>query len=149
MEKTLCDMHKKLQSVEESLGKNKTNYIGEGMWCMECGRIHPFSAKKCHRCQNRDLIMKYCTTEHRVAEYFTTLRRSELWPSVEPFQKCSAEDIALRISVAKINVNQHRCQGEAACPLILAMNQLARSVDGVLDNVKGLRLYPLHPEGTE
>lgn len=142
-------MHKKLQSVEESLGNNKTYHVGEGMWCMECGRIHPLSAKKCHPCRNDDLIMKYCTPEHRIAEYFTTLRRSRLWPSVEPFQNCSAEDIALRISVARVNVNQHKCQGKIACPLILEMGQLVRSVDGILSKVKGLGLYPLHPEGTE
>lgn len=148
MGKTLCDMHKKLQSVEESLSNNKTYYAGEGIWCMKCGRILPSSAKKCHPCHNGDLIMKYCTTEHRVAEYFTTLRRSHLWPSVEPFQNCSAGDIALRISIANANVNQHKCQGKAACPLRLRMDQLVRSVDGILSNVKGFGLYPLHPEGT-
>lgn len=29
------------------------------------------------------------------------------------------------------------------------MDQLVRSVDGILSNVKGFGLYRLHPEGTE
>ncbi|PYH28304.1 uncharacterized protein BO87DRAFT_322528, partial [Aspergillus neoniger CBS 115656] len=137
-QKILCEM----QSVEESLKDNQRGYEMQGLVCVRCGRTHPVSAGKCHACRNDQLYTKHCTGEHRVAEYFSALRKSELWPSVHPFRTCSAETIALRISRAKVNL-RHNCGAGNVCPLELELDMLAQKVDMILRKLKGFKLYPL------
>ncbi|OGM44094.1 hypothetical protein ABOM_007322 [Aspergillus bombycis] len=135
-------MHE-LQSLEGSLRNNQRGFEMQGLVCVRCGRTYPNSAGRCHACRNQQLCVKYCTADYRVAEYFSALRKSELWPSVQPFRICSAETIALRISGAKATLG-HSCGAGNACPLEMELDMLARKVNTILQKVKGFELYPLY-----
>ncbi|KAB8235721.1 uncharacterized protein BDW43DRAFT_269478 [Aspergillus alliaceus] len=143
IEKVLYQIHEELQSVEGRLRADQRCHAMQGRICMICGRTHPISARKCHPCGNSDLYIKHCTSDYRVAEYFNALRKSSLWPSLEPFQNCSAEEIALYISHTK-SFLRHSCEAESSCPLHLEFDLLLKRVNGILGRVKGLSLYPLH-----
>lgn len=110
---------------------------------MFCGRTHPTAAKKCHPCHNVDLYPKHCTSDYRVGEYFAALRKAEIWPSITPFQTCSASDLAFRISYAKKDL-RHSCAAGHLCPLELELEMLEKKAYKLLDKVTGLALYPLH-----
>jgi hypothetical protein len=110
-----------------------------GLVCMSCGRIHPDTAKKCHPCNNTELIDRHCTSDYRVAEYFAILRRCELWPSLNPFTTCALSDITFRIKCAQTD-HKHQCGARADCPL-------RRELDGLVDRVqrtlKDIKRIPL------
>jgi ribosomal protein L40E len=69
IEKLLHQIHAELQSVEGRLRDNKKCYIMQSLVCMCCGRTHPISARKCHPCSNINLLVKYCTSDYRIAEF--------------------------------------------------------------------------------
>ncbi|RAL06798.1 BTB/POZ domain-containing protein [Aspergillus homomorphus CBS 101889] len=142
IEELLQKMTYELQSIEEALRNNQRGYEMDGLVCACCGKTHPIGARKCHSCRNDQLSVKHCTGDYRVAEYFSALRKLELWPSVQPFRICSAETIAMRISRVKTNL-RHGCGAGKACPLELEVDFLGRKVNGFLGKVKGLKLYPL------
>ncbi|KAE8136573.1 hypothetical protein BDV38DRAFT_249286 [Aspergillus pseudotamarii] len=142
IENLLNGIHAELQAVEDLLRKSQKYYIMDGLVCPNCARTHPSEARKCHPCKNGDLITKYCNSDSRIAEYFAILGKANLWPSVEPFQSCSATEIALRISQSA-QILRHSCQG-LWCPLQSELNMLVRKVNGIIGSVKGLDLYPLH-----
>lgn len=142
IEKLLDQIHAELHSVEGLLRRNQRGYEMQGLVCMCCGRTHPSAARKCHPCSNRILYDKYCTSDYRVAEYFAALRESNLWPSLEPFQNCSADEIALRISRIRVNL-RHSCQA-TSCPLDSELNMLVGEANMITGSVKGLDLFPLH-----
>ncbi|KAE8359907.1 hypothetical protein BDV27DRAFT_168241 [Aspergillus caelatus] len=142
IEKLLSKIHTELQAVEVLLRKSQKYYIMDGMVCANCARTHPVGARKCHPCKNSDLITKYCSSDSRIAEYFATLGKANLWPSVEPFQSCSATEIALRISQSA-QILRHSCQAPE-CPLQSELDMLVRKINGAIGSVKGLGLYPLH-----
>ncbi|OJJ29582.1 hypothetical protein ASPWEDRAFT_55552 [Aspergillus wentii DTO 134E9] len=121
IEKLQQEIAYELQSIEGSLRDNRQGYEMQGQVCVRCGRTYPISAGKCHSCRNSQLYVKHCTTAYRIAEYFSALRKSELWPSVQPFRICSAETIALRISRAKANLG-HNCAAGNICPLELELD---------------------------
>lgn len=139
----LDTIHNELQSVEGSLRRNQKGYMTQGLICMHCGRTHPISAKKCHSCRNVELQSKYCTSDTRVGELFTILRRAELWPSVTPFKTRSASDLFLLISRAKAD-SRHACAAGTSCPLESELGMLVIRVEVILSQISGLELYPLH-----
>lgn len=132
-------MQRDLQSVEASLRYDQKGYAMQGQCCVHCGRTHPMAANKCRSCKNLDLIPKFCTSDHRVAEYFSTLRSAELWPSLMPFKSFSASDIAFRISCARKDL-RHDCAAGKSCPLELELKTLEQIVRVTLDAVAGLSL---------
>lgn len=138
-------MHCDLESIEGSLRNYSIGYVIQGLVCMGCGRTHPALAKKCHPCHNTELFVKYCTTDHRVAEYFVALRKAELWPSPNPFQTCAASDLAFRMACAKTDL-RHNCAAGYSCPLQLELAALERTARANLHRVQGLNLYPLHQD---
>ena len=142
IEKILDRIHTELQSVEGRLRDNQAGYPMQGLVCMLCGRTHPDTARKCHNCNNRNLIDKYCTSDSRVAEYFAALRKSRLWPSLEAFQNFSVDEIASLISQARWAPG-HSCR-TASCPLISQLDRLNKSVSRIIGEVEGIDLYPLH-----
>ena len=116
-----CD----LESIEGSLKNYSVGYVIQGLVCMSCERTHPALAKKCHPCHNNELFVKYCTTDHRVAEYFAALRKAELWPSLNPFQTFAASDLAFPMACAK-NDLRYNCAAGYSCPLQLELAALER-----------------------
>lgn len=147
MEKSLCQIHGELQNVERFLSDNQASYMFDVKVCMTCGETYASSSSP-YSYHGSKLIPNYCTTEHRIAKYFAVLRESGLWPSLEPFQSCSAEEIASRITLARDRVKGHNCQG-GHCPLKQGLGNLVKRVNMIIGEVKGLPLYPLHPESTE
>ena len=134
--------------MEGVLRNKQTCYYMELLLCTICGRCHPGTARKCHSCVNSDLLKRYCTSEFRIAEYFSLLGKSGLWPSVEPFQRNSATEIVSLISKIKMHL-KHTCEA-TSCPLPSVLNMLLSCVNRIVGTVTGLDLYPLHGEsGTE
>ncbi|KAL2824363.1 hypothetical protein BDW59DRAFT_172896 [Aspergillus cavernicola] len=144
IEDILTQLHGEVQSVEGYLRTHQTGYSTHGLVCMSCGRTLPAAAKKCHPCKNIELHPKFCTSENRVAEYFGALRATSLWPSLEPFQKCSASVLATRVANARSSL-RHSCAAGKICPLELGLEMLITSIQQILDGVEGLPLYPVHP----
>ena len=150
MERLLFQIYWELQTVEKTLSGNKTSYMfdGDAKICINCGDVCGNSAKYCYSCRNGNLTIKCCTKDHRIAEYFAALRASRLWPSLEPFQSCSTEEIASRISLASNSVKKHNCKA-GYCPLKQQLDNLVKKMNVIIGEAKGLTLYPLHPESTE
>jgi ribosomal protein L40E len=134
---TLDEMRGELESVETRLRQSQRCYRMQGKLCFGCGRTLPMAAKKCHPCFNSTLEQKYCTTELRIADYFDILRTSELWPSTEPFRKCSITDIASRFACLKRDL-RHQCDMASECPLHFALEELSKKVDRIKKAVPGL-----------
>jgi ribosomal protein L40E len=132
-------MQDDLESVDTILRQNQRCYSMQKLWCIECGRTLPTGAKKCHPCRNTALEQRYCTLESRVAEYFETLRRCELWPSRSPLCNCSISDIAFRFACVKRDL-KHHCVMASRCPLHVAVHELSVKVDQHVKGVRGLCL---------
>ena len=141
MERLLSQIHGELQTVEKTLSGNKTSYMfdGDAKICINCGDVCGNSAKYCYSCRSGNLTIKCCTKDHRIAEYFAALRASRLWPSLEPFQSCSTEEIASRISLASNSVNKHNCKA-GYCPLKQQLDNLVKKVNVIIGKAKGLTL---------
>ncbi|PLN78367.1 hypothetical protein BDW42DRAFT_175095 [Aspergillus taichungensis] len=144
IQQLLCKLQEEIHTMEGVLRNKQTFYYMQQLLCTICGRTHPSSARKCHSCDNSDLLKKYCTSELRIAEYFALLERSGLWPSVEPFQRCSADEIVSLISKIKVHL-RHSCEA-VSCPLQSVLNMLLNCVNRLVGTVTGLDLYPLHGE---
>jgi hypothetical protein len=142
---SLKEMQERLESVETWLRKTKRCYVMQNLSCVDCGRVLPMEAKKCHPCHNETLEQKYCTMETRVAEYFDILRKCELWPSIRPFQCCSVSDIAFRFACAKRDL-KHDCAMASQCPLRLAVDDLNNAVHRIEGKVHGLCLQCVREE---
>ncbi|KND92009.1 hypothetical protein TOPH_03310 [Tolypocladium ophioglossoides CBS 100239] len=128
-----------LQSADERLRGQRSAFTMSGLACMNCGRIHPETAKKCHSCKNTDLLNRHCTEDYRVAEYFTVLRRFRLWPSVIPFTICALSEIVFRLQCAQSD-HKHQCSAREACPLRRELELLFVQAQRVLGNMKGISL---------
>ncbi|KAK3947026.1 hypothetical protein QBC32DRAFT_271528 [Pseudoneurospora amorphoporcata] len=134
---TLERLHQELQSTEGRLREQKARYTMPGFVCVNCGRIHPDTAKKCHPCNNTDLFSRRCTSDYRVAEYFTILRRCELWPSLEPFATLALSDLAFRFKCAQTDY-KHQCGAKEDCPLRRELELLSERVQWILKCIKGI-----------
>lgn len=132
-------MQQELQSTESILRDLKRGYAMVGLLCMDCERVHPDTARKCHHCNNADLQSRQCTSDFRVAEYFAVLRRSELWPAIEPFTSCTLSDIALRFQNAQKD-KKHQCDAISDCPLKTQVDALCRRVHLILERMKGISI---------
>lgn len=132
-------LHRELQSVEGLLRGQVKGYEMTDRLCMGCGRRLPATAKKCHPCYNESLQQEHCTNQTRIAEYFAVLGRSELWPSVAPFQKCTISELANRFARAKDD-RQHQCDAGLDCPLQNELERLSEKVDRIIENIKGVPL---------
>ncbi|EGR45491.1 uncharacterized protein TRIREDRAFT_111124 [Trichoderma reesei QM6a] len=113
----LRELHQLLQSTEVRLREQKACHSMYGLICSRCGRTLPGEAKKCHPCCNTDLLTKTCTSDHRVAEYFETLTRCELWPSLKPFTATDLSGIQERFQYARGD-HKHLCGAGETCPLV-------------------------------
>lgn len=146
IKKSLRQIYVELRSVEGSLRNDQTGRKIQGLICISCGRTHPISAQECHHCRNYSdsnaLHTKYCTSDHRVAEYSKALRKFQLRSSLEPFQYCFVEEIARCISTAEAGLG-HSCETGNSCLLLVELGKLVRRVDGILEKIEGLDLYPL------
>ncbi|KAK2739460.1 hypothetical protein FQN57_006589 [Myotisia sp. PD_48] len=145
--KQLLDLiHNDLQRVASLLFESKRYYKMVGLQCSGCGRTHPSSAGKCHSCIDTELYPKYCSREYRVAQYFSALRKPELWPSIDPFKNLSALVLAWRVSSARLNL-EHHCSMGNGCPLRMELEMLIKNVGDRLKSSRELVLYPLHDSG--
>jgi hypothetical protein len=135
----LDKLHRELQSVEGRLRHQERGYEMGGRLCMSCGRRLPATAKQCRPCYNSTPQDEYCTNQTRIAEYFAVLRRSGLWPSLGPFQKCTISELANRFSRAKDD-QQHQCSAGVDCPLRRALEGLSESVDQIVKDIRGVSL---------
>lgn len=137
--KTLERVHWELQSTEGKLQEHKVGYTMPGFVCISCGRIHPDTAKKCHPCNNTDLLSRHCTSDYRVAEYFTILGRCKLWPSLEPFATQALSTIAFRFKCAQTD-HRHQCRAKEDCPLRRELELLSDRVQRILKGMKGISI---------
>ncbi|KAE8334735.1 hypothetical protein BDV24DRAFT_145307 [Aspergillus arachidicola] len=76
IETLLVQIHIELQFVEAYLRNNQACYVMQGVICIECGKAHPVSVRKCYSYNNNDLLTKYCTGDSRIGDYFAVLRKS-------------------------------------------------------------------------
>ncbi|KAL6883053.1 hypothetical protein HDV57DRAFT_470701 [Trichoderma longibrachiatum] len=134
----LKKLHELLQSTEVKLRFQGACYTMDGLTCSRCGRTLPGEAKKCHPCYNTDLLTRTCTSDYRVAEYFATLTRYELWPSLGPFATCGLSDIRDRMEC--LHDQRHLCGAGDRCPLIGQLKLMSTGAEVVLKNVKGISL---------
>ncbi|PVH91051.1 hypothetical protein DM02DRAFT_546556 [Periconia macrospinosa] len=139
VKRTLDNLQMELQNVELSLRYSIRGYEIPQRMCMLCGRTLPEVAKKCHPCYNSDLLVKYCTSETRIAEYFAILRKVELWPTVQPFGNSSVADIVSRIARAQSDL-KHDCTADSSCPLIVHMDTLTGKARRIEKGIIGLCL---------
>ncbi|KAE8157671.1 hypothetical protein BDV40DRAFT_43377 [Aspergillus tamarii] len=84
--------------------------------CVRCGRIQPNSAGKYHACCNGQLYVKHCTADYCVAEYFSALRKSELWHSVPAVLHLFCRDYCLA-NISRKSQLETRCQIKAQVEL--------------------------------
>ena len=69
-----------------------------------------------------------------MAEYFAILRRSELWPSTQPFTRHALSDIELQFKNAQTDC-KHQCGAGDGCPLRRELNRLSERVQRVLEDM--------------
>ncbi|KAL7806861.1 hypothetical protein V8C44DRAFT_338495 [Trichoderma aethiopicum] len=143
----LKELHELLQSTEVKLRDQNACYTMYGLTCTRCGRTLPGEAKKCHPCHNTDLLTKTCTSDYRVAEYFATLTRNELWPSLGPFATCDLSDIQYRIQC--LHDHKHLCGAEDRCPLVVQVKLMSNGAERVLKDVRGMSLEEIFASGKE
>ena len=114
-------------------------YETSQLFCVECGRFLPGVAKMCHPCHNSELPLRYCTSETRVAEYFTLLRKVELWPTATPFRTCSVSEITFRFTCTKADL-KHSCTAGTYCPLLVNLESLVGRADRIKKKMNSLCL---------
>jgi hypothetical protein len=138
-QRTLQKLETELQRMESMLRQSCKCYDTSQLFCIECGRVLPGVAKKCHPCNNSELPSRYCTSETRVAEYFAVLRKVELWPTATPFRMCSVSDITFRFTCVKADL-KHSCTAGTYCPLLLNLGYLLAKVDRIKMEMSGFCL---------
>ncbi|KAI9147645.1 Efflux pump himE [Paramyrothecium foliicola] len=132
-------LHEDMQATEGRLREEKAGYLMETVFCIHCGRNHPGTAKKCHPCNNPDLYSRFCTSDLRVSEYFSILRRCELWPSMAPLRERSLSEIGFQFECATKD-HKHKCGAREGCPLLYELEYLYVKVERALKNIQGLTL---------
>lgn len=132
-------LESEVQSTEGRLRIHGSVYTMNGRMCLNCGRVHPDEAKKCHPCNSAEFIGWHCTREYRVAEYFATLQRHGLWPSKVTFKSDSLDDMKTRFTNAKAD-HRHQCSARSSCPLKHALDDLANRAQKIIETVKGVSL---------
>lgn len=117
----------------------KAGYPMSRRVCMDCGRIYQDTARKCYPCNNTGLVDKYCTIDHRVAEYFAILTRCELWPSMTTSTPRTLSEIAAQFKVAA-TAHGHQCAAKNNCPLIRELVHLQYGIQVSLNGLKGISM---------
>ncbi|KAL6704447.1 hypothetical protein ACN47E_008191 [Coniothyrium glycines] len=128
-----------LQATEPRLRVYQRCYDTEQLYCVVCGRSLPDNAKTCHPCRNGLLPTKYCTSETRVAEYFSTLQKAQLWPAYTAFRTCSVSEIANRFVRARAQL-KHTCVAQSSCPLFICLDSLLATVKQTQVSILGICL---------
>ncbi|KAJ6192209.1 hypothetical protein J3E72DRAFT_204462, partial [Bipolaris maydis] len=139
IQRVLNELEAVLQCMERIIRDDSRCYNTWKLLCTECGRNLPGEAKRCHPCQNTQLLAVYCTGQTRVAQYFDVLRAVELWPTVGYFAASSVSQISLRFTSARESV-KHACEGGSYCPLLRTLSLISERAKEAQDWVNGLCL---------
>ena len=104
---------------EMTVRRPQRGYSTVVRYCHSCTRVFrpEYQSTTCLYCPQVNLFVRFCSPEHRVSEYFSSLRRFGLWPTLDPFQNCSVSEITSRVSATRNYIQKHECQAGHRCPL--------------------------------
>ncbi|KAH0591898.1 hypothetical protein MHUMG1_10343 [Metarhizium humberi] len=129
-----------IELAHDTLRHTTSFYImtNEPEVCLECDRIMPYGAMKCHPCRNSNLQRRLCTNRTRSSDYLDFLASVNLWPTAIAFSGWSVADIAKKLNEANFK-SLPRCSGGKECPLRVVLKDLIAEIQKIVnEEIAGL-----------